>query len=151
MYIVSVIACCLFNVLFQYYCLRGTRYYSNVIISEELVSTYPKESFIIILLTISFFYKSKNFQLLTQISTDFMQTGVFHFGKVFFLLFLNFDCIQWHVISSHEISELGSSVSIVSGYGLDDRAIKVWSPAEVKGTFVLPLHPYRLWGPPSLV
>jgi hypothetical protein len=33
-------------------------------------------------------------------------------------------------------SEPGSSRSIVSGYGLDDRAIEVRSPAEAKG-FVL--------------
>jgi hypothetical protein len=31
--------------------------------------------------------------------------------------------------------EPGSSVSIVSGYGLDDRAIGVRSPAEAKGFF----------------
>jgi hypothetical protein len=30
-------------------------------------------------------------------------------------------------------SEPGSSVSTVSGYGLDDRAIEVRSPAEAKG------------------
>jgi hypothetical protein len=30
----------------------------------------------------------------------------------------------------------GSSVSIVSGYGLDDRAIEVRSPAEEKGLFL---------------
>jgi hypothetical protein len=35
--------------------------------------------------------------------------------------------------------ELGSSVSIVSGYGLDDRAIEVQSPAEAKGFFLQPL------------
>jgi hypothetical protein len=29
--------------------------------------------------------------------------------------------------------ELGSSVSIVSGYGLDDQAIEVQTPAEAKG------------------
>jgi hypothetical protein len=34
------------------------------------------------------------------------------------------------------LCEPGSSVSIVSGYGLDDRAIEVRSPAEAKG-FVL--------------
>jgi hypothetical protein len=32
--------------------------------------------------------------------------------------------------------EPGSSVSIVSGYGLDDRAIEVRSPAEAKGIFL---------------
>jgi hypothetical protein len=37
--------------------------------------------------------------------------------------------------------EPGSSVSM-SGYGLNDRAIEVRSPAEAKGFF--------LWGPPSL-
>jgi hypothetical protein len=30
----------------------------------------------------------------------------------------------------------GNSVSIVSGYGLDDRAIEVRSPAEAKGFFL---------------
>jgi hypothetical protein len=34
-----------------------------------------------------------------------------------------------------EVYELGSSVSIVSGYGLDDRAIEVRSLAEAKGFF----------------
>jgi hypothetical protein len=34
------------------------------------------------------------------------------------------------------LSEPGSSVSIVSGYLLDDRAIKVRSPAEAKGFFL---------------
>jgi hypothetical protein len=33
-------------------------------------------------------------------------------------------------------SEPGSSVSIVSGYGLNDRAIEVRSPAEAKGFFL---------------
>jgi hypothetical protein len=32
--------------------------------------------------------------------------------------------------------EPGSSVSIVSGYGLDDLAIKVRSPVEAKGFFL---------------
>jgi hypothetical protein len=34
------------------------------------------------------------------------------------------------------IGEPGSSVSVVSGYGLDDRAIEVRSSAEVKGFFL---------------
>jgi hypothetical protein len=33
-------------------------------------------------------------------------------------------------------SEPGSSVSIVLGYGLDDRAIEVRFPAEAKGYFL---------------
>jgi hypothetical protein len=44
-----------------------------------------------------------------------------------------------------------SSGSIVSDYGLDDRAIEVRSPAEAKGFFLYPLCPDRLWGPPSLL
>jgi hypothetical protein len=34
------------------------------------------------------------------------------------------------------IREPGSSVCIVSGYGLDDRAIDVRAPAEAKGFFL---------------
>jgi hypothetical protein len=34
------------------------------------------------------------------------------------------------------IIESGSSVCIVAGYWLDDRAIKVRSPAEAKGFFL---------------
>jgi hypothetical protein len=44
-----------------------------------------------------------------------------------------------------------SSVSIVSGYGLDDRSIEVRSPAEAKEFFLWPLCPDRLWGPLSLM
>jgi hypothetical protein len=39
----------------------------------------------------------------------------------------------------------GSSVSIVSDYGLDDRAIQVRSPAGAKD------FSSNLWGPPSLL
>jgi hypothetical protein len=37
------------------------------------------------------------------------------------------------MVNIHKQSELGSSVSIVSGYGLDDWAIEVRSLAEAKG------------------
>jgi hypothetical protein len=40
--------------------------------------------------------------------------------------------------SVSKLHEPGSSVSIVSGYGLDDRAIEVRSPAEAKGFFLYP-------------
>jgi hypothetical protein len=43
-----------------------------------------------------------------------------------------------------------SSGSIVSDYGLDDRAIRVRSPAGAKD-FSCSLCPDRLWGPPSLL
>jgi len=47
--------------------------------------------------------------------------------------------------------EPGSSFSIVSGYGLDDRAIDVRSPAEEGGFFLKYFYPDRLWSPPSLL
>jgi hypothetical protein len=50
-------------------------------------------------------------------------------------------------VAHYKVGEPGSSVSIVSGYGLDDRAIVVQSPAEVGGFFLYPLCPDRLWGP----
>jgi hypothetical protein len=40
-------------------------------------------------------------------------------------------------VTTLALHETGSSVSIVSGYGLDDRAIEVRSPAEAKGFFSL--------------
>jgi hypothetical protein len=49
------------------------------------------------------------------------------------------------------VSEPCSSVSVVSGYGLDDRANDVQSPTEAKGFFLLPLCPDRPWGPPCLL
>jgi hypothetical protein len=44
-----------------------------------------------------------------------------------------------------------SSGSIVSDYGLDDRAIGVRSPAGAKDFSSNLLCPDRLWGPPSLL
>jgi hypothetical protein len=37
-----------------------------------------------------------------------------------------------YFIRHYPVGEPGSSVSIVSGYGLDDRVIEVWSPAEAE-------------------
>jgi hypothetical protein len=48
-------------------------------------------------------------------------------------------------------SSRGSSVGIVSDYGLDDRAIGVLSPAGAKDFSSSLLCPDRLWGPPSLL
>jgi hypothetical protein len=47
--------------------------------------------------------------------------------------------------------EPGSSVSIVSNYGLNYRTIEVRSPAEAREGFLYPLCPDRLWGQPSLL
>jgi hypothetical protein len=49
------------------------------------------------------------------------------------------------------LCEPGSSVSIVSGYGLDDRAVEVRSLKEMRGLFIWSLCPDRLWDPPSLL
>jgi hypothetical protein len=51
-------------------------------------------------------------------------------------------CVEW---------ESGSSVGIVSGYGLDYRAIEVRSPAEAKGFLPLFSVSSPALGPPSLV
>jgi hypothetical protein len=50
----------------------------------------------------------------------------------------------------YSLGEQGSSGSIVSDYGLDDRVIGVRYPAEAKD-FSSSLCPDRLWGPPSLL
>jgi hypothetical protein len=47
-----------------------------------------------------------------------------------------------YFLASPNIS--GSSVSIVSGYGLDDRAIEVRSPTEAREFFLYPLCPDQL-------
>jgi hypothetical protein len=49
------------------------------------------------------------------------------------------------------LCEPGSSVSVVSGYGLDERTIEIRFPAEVKGFSSNLLCTYRPWGPPSLL
>jgi hypothetical protein len=56
-------------------------------------------------------------------------------------------CSLVHYSSPHEP---GSSGSIVSDYGLDDRAIGFRSPAGAED-FSSTLCPDRLWGPPSLL
>jgi hypothetical protein len=40
--------------------------------------------------------------------------------------------LEWYVCDMYVSCKLGSSVGIVSGYGLDDRAIEVLNPAEAK-------------------
>jgi hypothetical protein len=49
------------------------------------------------------------------------------------------------------LRSLGSSVSIVSDDGMDDRAIVVRSPVEANYFSSSLLCPYRLWGPPNLL
>jgi hypothetical protein len=41
-----------------------------------------------------------------------------------------------NLLDSNAVGDPGSSVSIVSAYGMDDRAIEVRSPAEAKGFFL---------------
>jgi hypothetical protein len=52
------------------------------------------------------------------------------------LLILKKYTAPWPFLFMPIQAEPGSSVSIVSGYGLDDRAIGVRSPAEAKGFFL---------------
>jgi hypothetical protein len=64
---------------------------------------------------------------------------------------INFNVYFQLFLCSLQLSEPGSSVSTVSGYGLDDWAIEVRSPAEATGFFLYPLCPDRLCGPPNLL
>jgi hypothetical protein len=62
--------------------------------------------------------------------------------------FPNISAVDFIDIFSTFDCEPGSSVSIVSDYGLYDRVIEVQSLAEAKGFFLYPLCPDRLWGHP---
>jgi hypothetical protein len=55
------------------------------------------------------------------------------------------------VFSPILIQEPGSSVSIVSDYRLDDRAIGVRSLTEAKRIFPLASVSTLVWGPPSIL
>jgi hypothetical protein len=70
----------------------------------------------------------------------------FHYNYNIFFLFS-----QNIAVVAKRKGQPGSSVSTVSGYGLDDQTIEVRSPAEAKGFFLQPLCPDWLWGPPSLL
>jgi hypothetical protein len=50
-------------------------------------------------------------------------------------MYRSFDCDVFR-LGNCLFCEPGSSISIVSGYGLDDRAIEVPSPTEAKGFFL---------------
>jgi hypothetical protein len=45
-------------------------------------------------------------------------------------------CLSRNVFNYVQVGEPSSLVTLVSGYGLGDRAIKVRSPAEAKGFFL---------------
>jgi hypothetical protein len=42
----------------------------------------------------------------------------------------------------------GSAVGIATGYGLEDKEVRVRVPVGTK-TFISPCPPYRLWGSPG--
>jgi hypothetical protein len=79
----------------------------------------------------------------------FIYSFLFSFVCLFvcFCLFVSL-FVGWFV---YLFGSRGSSGSIVSDYGLDDRAIEVRSPAGAEDFFFCPLCPDRLWGPPSLL
>jgi hypothetical protein len=76
-------------------------------------------------------------------------TQYFKFSSATFCISHNFCLVKLHFVSR---------VSIVSGYGLDDRAIEVRSPAKVKDFFsslcvrpaLVPTHPPVQWAPAVL-
>jgi hypothetical protein len=55
---------------------------------------------------------------------------------VFSLASLPIVCVPFRLKFFSPLFEPGSSGSIVSGYGLDNRAIEVRSPSEAKGFFL---------------
>jgi hypothetical protein len=59
--------------------------------------------------------------------------SVRHFTKYIFIFATEFKIIK---LSARLYREPGSSVSKVSAYGLDDRAIEVRSPAGATGLFL---------------
>jgi hypothetical protein len=74
-------------------------------------------------------------------------------GILYFIsLFCDLNVCTWVIIRGTATwIEPGSSVSIVSGYGLVNRAIEVRSKAEATGFILKPLCPDRFWGPPSVL
>jgi hypothetical protein len=52
------------------------------------------------------------------------------------LNFLSLSHFNLFIVSISTVCEPDSSVSIVSGYGVNDRVIEVRSPAEAKGFFL---------------
>jgi hypothetical protein len=63
----------------------------------------------------------------------------FHFWTRIVYMFSGFKMLRTNlsfILVLKVFGEQGSSVSTVSGYGLDDRTIEVRSPAEAKGFFL---------------
>jgi hypothetical protein len=103
-------------------------------------------------------WKIRSYRNIAQclVRVIFLQDAVFYFSRqVIFKstgdMFVRIEavCGWWDRNILHY--EPGSSVSIVSAYRLDDLAIEVRSTADERGSFLYPLCPERLWGPPSLL
>jgi hypothetical protein len=58
------------------------------------------------------------------------------------------DILWGFCIIQRKMRSRASIVNIATGYGLDDRGIKVWVPVGSRN-FSSPCCPHRLWGPPS--
>jgi hypothetical protein len=59
-----------------------------------------------------------------------------HAKLILHLLPQDYDWSRYLTISTSAFCEPGSSVSTVSGYGMDDQAMEVRSPAQAKGFFL---------------
>jgi hypothetical protein len=66
--------------------------------------------------------------------SDLIATDLFKYKNLILIAYLV--CIFVLYCINRPIRSRGSSVSIVSGYGLDDRAIGVRSPAEAREFFL---------------
>jgi hypothetical protein len=68
---------------------------------------------------------------------------------IFFFFFFFFSLLRYE-IKWNEMKRRDTTVSIASGYGLDDRRVGVRVPVGLR-IFFSPCLPDRLWGPPNLL
>jgi hypothetical protein len=64
--------------------------------------------------------------------------------------YLEFHCHYFCFFTDCELGSWDSAVGIATGYGLDDREVKVGVPVESR-IFSSPHRPDQLWGPPNLL
>jgi hypothetical protein len=76
-----------------------------------------------------------------RVPTVSLQRNMVHYSSRNILLLT---LISYYIHSVYDVVSRGSSGSIVSGDGLDDWAIEVRFPTEVKGFFLYPLCPDRI-------
>jgi hypothetical protein len=89
--------------------------------------------------------------MLDYIPTPLLTDTTFVNKRISFPLFRISVVSAYNLVAFCTCYEPGSSVSVVSGYGLDNRANEVRSPVKAREFFLQRLCPDRFWGPPSLL